>query len=64
MSGLAIKKEILDIFLNETRQTMFYFISCIKNVRTNIVILKERRFDTLYRYRNGEIKEIAYLSSY
>lgn len=64
MSGLAIKKEILDIFLKETRQTMFYFISRIKNVRANIVILKERRFDTLYRYRNCEIKEIAYLSYY
>lgn len=56
MSGLAIKREILDRFLEETRQTMFYFISRIKNVRANIVILKEKRYDTLYRYGDGEIK--------
>ena len=59
MSGLAIKKEILDRFLNETGQTMFYFISCIKNVRSNTQLLVEKRFDTLYRYGNDEVKEIA-----
>lgn len=59
MSGLAIKKEILDRFLNETGQTMFYFISCIKNVRANTQLLEEKRFDTLYRYGNDEVKEIA-----
>ncbi len=60
MSGLVIRREMLEIFLEETKQTMFYFISRIKNVRANIMLLEEKRYDTLYKYGNDGVKEIAH----
>lgn len=50
MSGLAIRKDKLDEFLKKNDMTMFYFNSCVKDVRASVSLLGEHKFYALYKY--------------
>ena len=55
MSGLAIRKEKLDEFLKKNNMTMFYFNSCVKDVRASVSLLGERSYSALYKYDTVQV---------
>lgn len=60
MSGLAIRKEKLNEFLKKNDMTMFYFNSCIKDVRVNFSLLGEHSFSALYKYDTVQVSALIH----
>lgn len=54
MNGLIIKKSVLDEYLTNTKKTLFVFMSGYKQLQSNIQILKDKRFNGVYRYNPVE----------